>query len=36
MTNRFASFQNAALSFVGAIAFAALMVSAAVPVMPIA
>ncbi len=36
MTNRFANIQNAALSLVGAIAFAALMVSAAVPVMPIA
>lgn len=36
MTDRFASLQHAALSFVGALAFAALMISAAVPVVPIA
>lgn len=35
MTDRFANLQNAALSLVGALAFAALMISAAVPVSPI-
>ncbi len=36
MINRFANLQNHAVSFLGALAFAALMVSAAVPVSPIA
>lgn len=36
MTNRFAALQNHAVSFVGALALAALMISAAVPVVPVA
>lgn len=36
MTDRFTTVQHYAISFVGALAFAALMISAAVPVLPIA
>lgn len=36
MTNRFTSIQNTVVSFVGALVFASLMISAAVPVLPIA
>jgi hypothetical protein len=36
MINRFASAQQYVVSFVGALAFAALMISAAVPVVPVA
>lgn len=34
--SRFASMQNQAVAFVGALAFAALMIGAAVPVLPVA
>lgn len=36
MTNRFASIQHYVVSLAGAFAFAALMISAAVPITPIA
>lgn len=36
MTSRFITAQQYVLSFVGALAFAAVMISAAVPVVPIA
>lgn len=36
MINRFSSIQQYAVSLVGAFAFAALMISAAVPVLPVA
>lgn len=36
MTTRFQSVQSYVVSFVGAVVFAALMVSAAVPIVPIA
>ena len=36
MTARFASLQSYAVSFIGAVLFAAVMVSAAVPVVPVA
>lgn len=36
MANRFDRFQSYAVSLIGAVMFAALMVSAAVPVVPVA